>query len=59
MACFIIMRFRESTGRWPFIKAKSARRGSEVEGSHSSESNTGGIFEDKTGNQEKTTQVSG
>lgn len=57
MAAFILMRFHESTGRWPFMKAKAARRELDDNGSRSGESNSTGAVDDKTTAKEKTTQV--
>lgn len=51
------MRFHESTGRWPFMKAKAARRELDDNGSRSGESNSTGAVDDKTTAKEKTTQV--
>ena len=62
MAGFIVLRFRESTGRWPLMKAKAHKTESPSESlteqrSSGSDSNQGGVLETKGDTKEKTTQV--
>lgn len=62
MAGFIALRFRESTGRWPLMKANAHKTESSSESlaeprTSGSDSNQGGVVETKGDTKEKTTQV--
>lgn len=57
MAGFIIMRFHESTGHYPFMKAKAKTSDADSDIHSGSESQQGGALEAKAPIQEKTSAV--
>lgn len=54
---FIVMRFHESTGRYPFMKAKSKTSDSDSDLNSTSGGSHGGVVEAKAPVQEKTSTV--
>lgn len=54
---FLVLRFHESTGRYPFMKAKAKTADSDSDINSSSSGSHGGVLETKAPVQEKTSTV--